>query len=122
HGLEPPDARTRAGKPAEGVVRLSAAHRNGRIVIEVSDDGAGIDRDRVRAKAAQAGLVAADAVLTPEELEHPIFEPGFSTSEAVSDISGRGVGMDVVRRGVQALGGRIAVASTAGQGSTFSLS
>jgi two-component system chemotaxis sensor kinase CheA len=122
HGLERPEARTAAGKPVEGVIRLSAAHRAGRIVIEVSDDGAGIDPERVRAKAVQAGLIAADAQLSTEELENLIFEPGFSTAETVSDLSGRGVGMDVVKRSVQALGGRIGVASRRGMGCTISLS
>ena len=122
HGLEPPDARAAAGKPTEGVIRLSAAHRGGRIIIEVSDDGAGIDRERVRAKAVEAGLIAADAPLTADELDNLIFEPGFSTADEVSDFSGRGVGMDVVKKSVQALGGRISVSSRDGHGSTFSLS
>jgi two-component system chemotaxis sensor kinase CheA len=122
HGLEAPEVRAAAGKPVEGVVRLAASHRAGRIIIEVSDDGAGIDHDQVRAKAVQAGLVAADAPLTPEEIENLIFEPGFSTAAEVSDFSGRGVGMDVVKRSVQALGGRISVSSELGRGSTFTLS
>ena len=122
HGLETPDVRAAAGKPAEGVVRLSAAHRSGRIVIEVSDDGGGIDRGRVRAIASERGLVAPDAVLTDEETDNLIFMPGFSTASAVSDISGRGVGMDVVRRSIQALGGRISIASRPGKGSTFTMS
>ena len=122
HGLETPETRAAAGKSVEGVIRLSAFHRAGRIVIEVSDDGAGINRERVRAKAAAAGLITPDAVLTAEELDNLIFEPGFSTAEAVTDFSGRGVGMDVVRKSVQALGGRISVASREGQGSTFTLS
>jgi two-component system chemotaxis sensor kinase CheA len=122
HGLEAPEVRAAAGKPVEGVVRLAASHRAGRIIIEVSDDGAGIDHDQVRAKAVQAGLVAADAPLTPEEIENLIFEPGFSTAAEVSDFSGRGVGMDVVKRSVQALGGRISISSVPGKGSTFTLS
>lgn len=122
HGLEPPEQRVAAGKPSEGVVRLSALHRSGRIVIEVADDGAGIDRDRVRAKAIENGVIAADAQLSEEETDNLIFLPGFSTASAVSDISGRGVGMDVVRRSVQALGGRISIVSRPGLGSTFILS
>jgi two-component system chemotaxis sensor kinase CheA len=122
HGLEKPEDRIAAGKPAEGVVRLSAMHRSGRIVIEVTDDGAGIDRKRVRAKAIEKGLVPPEAVLTDEETDNLLFMPGFSTANAVSDISGRGVGMDVVRRSVQALGGRISIASRPGEGSTFTLS
>ena len=122
HGLEAPPARRDAGKPAEGVVRLTALHRSGRIVIEVADDGGGIDRDRVRAKAVEKGLLSPDAQLTDEETDNLIFLPGFSTADAVSDLSGRGVGMDVVRRSVQALGGRISIASRPGEGSTFTLS
>ena len=122
HGLESPEARAAAGKPAEGVVRLSAAHRSGRIVIEVADDGGGINRPRVKAIAVERGLIAADAVLSDEETDNLIFLPGFSTASEVSDISGRGVGMDVVRRSIQALGGRISIASRPGLGSTFTMS
>lgn len=122
HGLETPEARLAAGKPEEGLVRLSAQHRSGRIIIEVSDDGRGIHRERVRKIAEERGLVEADAVLTDEEVDNLIFAPGFSTASSVSDISGRGVGMDVVKRSIQALGGRIVIASRPGEGSTFTLS
>jgi len=122
HGLESPAARLAAGKPAEGLVRLTALHRSGRIVIEVADDGAGINRPVVRAKAIERGLVGPDAQLTDDEIDNLIFLPGFSTAATISDISGRGVGMDVVRRSVQAMGGRISIASRPGQGSTFTLS
>ncbi len=122
HGLESPEKRAAAGKPAEGVVRLAAAHRSGRIVIEVADDGGGINRERVKSIAAERGLIASDAALSDEEIDNLIFMPGFSTANAVSDISGRGVGMDVVRRSIQGLGGRIAIASRPGQGSTFTMS
>ncbi len=122
HGLESPAEREAAGKPAEGVVRLTAAHRSGRIVIEVADDGKGVDRARVKAKAIEKELIAPDAQLSDEEIDNLIFLPGFSTASAVSDISGRGVGMDVVKRSVQALGGRISITSIPGQGSRFSLS
>jgi len=122
HGLEPTEARVAAGKPEEGVVKLTALHRSGRIVIEVADDGAGIDRERVKAKAIEKGLIAPDAQLNDEETDNLIFLPGFSTASTVSDISGRGVGMDVVRRSVQSLGGRISIASRPGAGSTFTLS
>lgn len=122
HGLESTKARIAAGKSAEGVVKLTALHRSGRIVIEVEDDGAGINRERVKAKAIENGLIAADAQLTDEETDNLIFLPGFSTAGEISDISGRGVGMDVVRRSVQALGGRISIASRPGRGSTFTLS
>jgi two-component system chemotaxis sensor kinase CheA len=122
HGLESPEVRAAAGKPAEGVVRLTAAHRSGRIVIEVADDGAGINRPRVKSIAVERGLIAPDAALTDEEIDNLIFMPGFSTASEVSDISGRGVGMDVVRRSIQGLGGRISITSRPGQGSTFTMS
>jgi len=122
HGLESPEGRHAAGKPVEGVVRLNALHRSGRIVVEVSDDGAGINRPRIKAKAVEKGLIAADAVLSDDEIDNLIFLPGFSTAAAISDISGRGVGLDVVRRSVQALGGRISISSRPGIGSTFTLS
>ncbi len=122
HGLESPEKRAEAGKPAEGQVRLAAAHRSGRIVIEVADDGGGINRERVKQIAVDKGLIAADAPMSDEEIDNLIFMPGFSTASEVSDISGRGVGMDVVRRSIQALGGRIAIASRPGKGSTFTMS
>ncbi|SEN09667.1 two-component system, chemotaxis family, sensor kinase CheA [Sphingomonas gellani] len=122
HGLEDPAGRLAAGKAEEGVVRLSAAHQSGRIVITVADDGRGIDRTRVRAKAVERGIIAADAQLNEEEIDNLIFAPGFSTAATVSNISGRGVGMDVVRKNVQALGGRIGIASNLGRGSSFSMS
>ena len=122
HGLERPDVRTAAGKGPEGIVRLTAAHRSGRIVIEVSDDGKGIDRPRVRQIAIDKGLIDPASTLSDEEVDNLIFMPGFSTATSVSDISGRGVGMDVVKRSIQALGGRIAITSRPDQGSTFTLS
>jgi two-component system chemotaxis sensor kinase CheA len=122
HGLESTEKRIAAGKPAEGLVRLTALHRSGRIVLEVADDGAGINRPRVRQKAIENGLIAPDAALTDEEIDNLIFLPGFSTASVVSDISGRGVGMDVVRQSVAALGGRISIVSRPGLGSTFTLS
>ncbi|HEV7691684.1 MAG TPA: chemotaxis protein CheA [Hyphomonadaceae bacterium] len=122
HGLESPEKRAAAGKPAEGTVRLAAIHRSGRIVIEVSDDGAGINRPRVREIAESKGLIAPDAQLSDEELDNLIFLPGFSTAKEVSNVSGRGVGMDVVRRSIQGLGGRISIASQPGRGSVFTLS
>lgn len=122
HGLESNDERLEAGKPEEGTVRLAALHRSGRIVIEVSDDGKGINRPRVRDIAVKKGLIAPDAALSDDEIDNLIFLPGFSTATTVSNISGRGVGMDVVRRSIQALGGRIAISSQPGKGSTFTLS
>jgi two-component system chemotaxis sensor kinase CheA len=122
HGLERPEARAAAGKPEEGLVRLSAAHRSGRVVIEIADDGAGINRARVRASAVSKGLIAADAQLSDDEIDNLIFLPGFSTADQISDISGRGVGMDVVKRSIQALGGRISISSRPGSGSIFTMS
>ncbi|SDC32997.1 two-component system, chemotaxis family, sensor kinase CheA [Sphingomonas sp. YR710] len=121
HGLEGPEERIAAGKNPEGRVRLSAEHRSGRILICVSDDGRGINREKVLAKAVDRGLVAPDAKLSDEEIENLIFAPGFSTAATISNISGRGVGLDVVRRNVQSLGGRITISSKLGQGSTFTL-
>ncbi len=122
HGLESTEARLKSGKLGEGLVRLTAAHRSGRIVIEVSDDGKGIDRPRVLQIAIDKGLVDPAATLSDEEIDNLIFMPGFSTASAVSNISGRGVGMDVVKRSIQALGGRISITSRPGLGSTFTMS
>ncbi len=122
HGVESPEARIAVGKPPEGTVRLSAAHRSGRIVIEISDDGAGIDRPKVRASAIKKGLVSPDAQLSDSDIDNLLFLPGFSTAATISSISGRGVGMDVVKRSILALGGRISISSRPGQGSTFSMS
>lgn len=122
HGLEKPNDRTAAGKSAEGIVRLSAAHRSGRVIIEVADDGSGINRPRVQQIAADKGLIAPDAVLSDTEIDNLLFLPGFSTASQVSDLSGRGVGMDVVRTSIQSLGGRISITSVPGAGTTFSIS
>ena len=122
HGLEKPEDRVKAGKPEQGVVKMVAAHRSGRVVIEVSDDGAGINRAKVREIAVNKGIIDADAPLTDAEIDDLIFAPGFSTAATISDVSGRGVGMDVVRRSIQALGGRITISSRPGNGTTFSLS
>ena len=121
HGLEGPEERRAAGKPEEGTVTLSAEHRGGRIVIEVADDGRGIDRARVREKAIERGLIPAGATLSDEETDNLIFMPGFSTAREVSNISGRGVGMDVVRRNIVDLGGRIVIGNSPSRGSRFSL-
>jgi two-component system chemotaxis sensor kinase CheA len=121
HGIESPADRLAAGKSEEGTIRLAAEHRGGRIVIEVRDDGAGINAERVLKKARERGLVSADAALTEDEITNLIFMPGFSTAEAISDISGRGVGMDVVRSNIQEVGGRISVKSERGRGMTIQL-
>ena len=122
HGLETPEDRIAAGKPEQGVVRMVAAHRSGRVVIEVADDGAGINRAKVREIAIRKGIIDENAQLADTEIDDLIFAPGFSTAAAISDVSGRGVGMDVVRRSIQALGGRITIASRPGSGTTFTLS
>jgi two-component system chemotaxis sensor kinase CheA len=121
HGVETPAARLAAGKPEEGVIRLSAEHRGGRIVIEIKDDGAGINSERVLKIAKDKGLVGADVQLSEDEIGNLIMLPGFSTAETVSDISGRGVGMDVVRSNIQDLGGRISLKSVRGRGMTIQL-
>ncbi len=121
HGLEAPAEREAAGKPAAGRIRLAASHQAGMIVIEISDDGRGLDRDRIFRKAVERGLVAADAKLSDAEVFHLIFEPGFSTAEQVTDVSGRGVGMDVVRKHINKLRGRIEIVSSGGSGTTFLL-
>jgi len=122
HGLETPETREAAGKNPEGMLKLSAKHRSGRIVIEIADDGAGINREKVRQKAVENGLITADTNLSDEEIDNLIFHPGFSTADMLSDISGRGVGMDVVKRSIQLLGGRITIQSTPGKGSVFTMS
>jgi two-component system, chemotaxis family, sensor kinase CheA len=122
HGVETPAEREAAGKPRQGTVLLSAEQRSGRIIIELSDDGRGLNRPRILARARERGLLAADAVLSDSEIDELIFLPGFSTATAVSSVSGRGVGMDVVRRNIQSLGGRIAIESVSGAGSRFILS
>ncbi len=122
HGIEKPEIREQNGKPRQGTIHLTASQRGGRIVIEVIDDGAGINRERVLSKAKEKGLVAADAALTNEEIEQLIFAPGFSTAEVVTNVSGRGVGMDVVKRNIEALGGKVSIASTPGKGSVFTVS
>jgi two-component system chemotaxis sensor kinase CheA len=121
HGIETPAVRAAAGKNEEGVVRLSAEHRGGRIVIEIKDDGAGINSERVLKIAKEKGLVGPDVSLSEDEIGNLIMLPGFSTAETVSDISGRGVGMDVVRSNIQDLGGRISLKSVRGRGMTITL-
>jgi len=119
HGIESVADRVAAGKPEMGVIRLDAYHKGGNIVIEIIDDGKGIDADVIQQKAIEKGVISDSTGMTKGEIYDLIFEPGFSTAETVSDISGRGVGMDVVRRNIKALGGRIDIESTVGKGSTF---
>ncbi|MDH2299064.1 chemotaxis protein CheA [Cobetia sp. 29-18-1] len=117
HGIESPSEREASGKSAHGTLTLSARHQGGNIVIEVMDDGAGLDRARILAKARSNGLAVSDG-MSDDEVWQLIFAPGFSTAEQVSDVSGRGVGMDVVKRNIQALGGHVELASVTGQGTT----
>ena len=121
HGIEPADVRAARGKPAQGTVALNAYHDSGSIVIEVSDDGGGLKRDRILAKAVERGLVEPGRTLTDKEIFNLIFEPGFSTAEQVTNLSGRGVGMDVVKRNIVALRGSVDIASTEGQGTTVTV-
>ncbi|GGY52399.1 chemotaxis protein CheA [Pseudoduganella albidiflava] len=121
HGIEPADVRVARGKPAQGTVALNAYHDSGSIVIEVSDDGGGLKRDRILAKAIERGLVEPGRVLSDKEIFGLIFEPGFSTAEQVTNLSGRGVGMDVVKRNIVALRGSVEIASTEGAGTTVTV-
>jgi two-component system chemotaxis sensor kinase CheA len=121
HGLEPAADRSAAGKPPAGRVSLRAFHQGGSVYIELADDGRGLDRDRILRKAVEKGIVAEGARLTDAETYALIFEPGFSTAAAVTDVSGRGVGMDVVRRNVEALQGSILIRTRKGHGTTFTI-
>ncbi len=122
HGVESPEKRLEMGKPEVGTIQLSASHNSGRILIEIRDDGAGINRTRVLEKALENGVISSDANLSDNEIDDLIFAAGFSTNEVVTDVSGRGVGMDVVRQSVQAMGGRVSITSTPNSGSVFTLS
>ncbi len=121
HGIEMPEDRVAKGKPETGTIELNACHQGGNIVIEIKDDGNGLPAEKILAKARERGLVGADEKLSRERTLELIFEPGFSTAEVVTDVSGRGVGMDVVRRNIKDLGGAIEVSSTPGEGSTFTI-
>ncbi len=121
HGIETPAERVPQGKPALGTIRLTASHQRGGIVIEVRDDGKGLNSERILAKARARGLIKPDAILTEAETFALVFAPGFSTAEIVTDVSGRGVGMDVVRRNIEKLRGKVEIQSVAGQGTTFTI-
>lgn len=121
HGIEPAEVRAAQGKPVCGQVYLNAFHDSGNVVIQVSDDGGGLNRERIKAKAIERGLIQATQTLTDSEIVNLIFEPGFSTVEKVSNLSGRGVGMDVVRRNIEALRGIVEVDSVEGEGTTFTI-
>ncbi len=120
HGIELPDERVAAGKPAKGVLTLSAYHQGGSVVIKIQDDGKGFDRDRILAKARERSIQLSDTP-TDQEIWNLIFAPGFSTADAVTDVSGRGVGMDVVRRNIENLGGRVDLQSAPGVGTTITI-
>jgi len=121
HGIELPEARKAQGKPETGQIQLDAYHQGGNIVIEISDDGAGLNRERIAAKARERGLLPEGEPFDEQRVIDLIFEPGFSTADVVSDVSGRGVGMDVVRRNIRDLGGNVDVTSQPGQGSRFTI-
>lgn len=121
HGIEPTDVRVAAGKSETGTIQLNAYHQGGFIIIEISDDGAGLPKDKLLQKAIDKGLVSAQENISDEKIYDLIFHPGFSTAEQVSDISGRGVGMDVVRKNIKELGGNVDVTTEPGQGTTFTI-
>ena len=121
HGVETPDVRVQRGKPATGQIQLSAYHYGGNVVIELRDDGAGLDSARLLAKARQLGMASPDREYTEQEIFEFILAPGFSTKDAATEISGRGVGMDVVRRNIDAVGGRLEIRSALGKGTTFTV-
>lgn len=121
HGIEMPEERLRSGKPEKGTVQLNAYHEAGRIVIQISDDGKGLDPEKILAKAISKGLVKADQALSENEIFNLIFAPGLSTKEEASNLSGRGVGMDVVKSNIEALRGTVSVASQLGQGTTVTI-
>ena len=121
HGIESPDARLEADKPETGTIELNAYHKGGSIIIEVRDDGRGLPKDKILNKAIEHGLVAEDNELSERQIYELIFQPGFSTTSSVSDLSGRGVGMDVVRRNINELGGCIEISSEDGAGSCFTI-
>jgi two-component system chemotaxis sensor kinase CheA len=121
HGIESPEQRIATGKPEKGIVKMAAFHQGGNILIQITDDGAGINVDKVRQKAIEKGVIEADNNLTHEEIVDLIFHPGFSTADVVSDVSGRGVGMDVVRRNIRGLGGTVEVKTKRGEGSVFTI-
>jgi len=121
HGIEMPEVRIAAGKPATGIVNLNAFHKGGNIVIEVKDDGKGLDHEILFQKAVEKGVISGDAHLSKEQIFNLIFEPGFSTAEQLSDVSGRGVGMDVVRKNIASLGGSVDISSELGVGSTMTV-
>jgi two-component system chemotaxis sensor kinase CheA len=120
HGIESPAERVAAGKPPRGTITLRAFHQSGNVIVEVSDDGRGLSRERILAKAKERGMAVSDS-MSDQEVWSLIFEPGFSTAAVVTDVSGRGVGMDVVKRNISALGGRVEIDSAVGQGTSITI-
>ncbi|NLF26041.1 MAG: hypothetical protein GX589_10350 [Deltaproteobacteria bacterium] len=121
HGVESPEERTACGKPKEGTIRLRAFHKAGTVHIQITDDGRGLDHEKIRTKAIEKGIITADQNLTKQELWYLIFAPGFSTAATVTDVSGRGVGMDVVRRNIESMRGRVLIDSEIGKGTTLTI-
>jgi two-component system chemotaxis sensor kinase CheA len=121
HGIESPEKRIAAGKDPAGTLQLRAYHQGGNIVVEVDDDGAGLNREKILQKAIERGLTTPDEILTDEEIFHFIFAAGFSTAEKVTDLSGRGVGLDVVRQNIERLRGQVEISSQPGQGTRFKI-
>lgn len=121
HGIEKPEQRTKAGKPSLGTIRLTAYHQGGNIVIQIKDDGGGLRKDKILKKAIEKGIIKADQQLPDKEIFDLIFAPGFSTADQITDISGRGVGMDVVKRNIEKLRGKVEITSVEGQGSVFNI-
>lgn len=121
HGLEADADRASSGKDKKGHIRLSAEHRSGHVMIEVSDDGRGLNREKILKRATEKGLISEDAKLSETEIDNLLFAPGFSTAQTVTNLSGRGVGLDVVKTSIQSMGGRVSISSTKGVGSKFSI-
>ncbi|MFT4693099.1 MAG: two-component system chemotaxis sensor kinase CheA, partial [Limisphaerales bacterium] len=121
HGIELPDRREETGKSRRGTIHLSARHQGGNIIIEIRDDGAGLDRERILQKAMENGIISDPSILTDREVYELVFAAGFSTAEAVTELSGRGVGMDVVRRNIESLHGKVEIDSQPGRSSVFSI-
>ena len=119
HGIESPEKRERTGKPAQGRLQLSACHEGGNVILDITEDGRGLNGELIRRKAVEKGLINADEALTPEQMRSLIFLPGFSTAAKITDISGRGVGLDVVKQNIEKLNGSITVDSVPGQGTRF---
>jgi two-component system chemotaxis sensor kinase CheA len=121
HGIEMPEVRKASGKPSKGIVHLAAQHSGDSVLVTIRDDGAGLDKERIKAKAIERGLITPASELTDKEIFNLIFAPGFSTAQKVTSVSGRGVGMDVVKKAIEALRGTIDIDSTCGKGSVITL-